>query len=93
MAEHAPTPWVIGGDDWEPWKGAISIIGADYETIFWTPSGRNEAANAAFIVKAVNSHASLVKALESCVEARMPGEARRIAREALRSVVGGSSNG
>jgi hypothetical protein len=32
----------------------------------------------------------LVKALESCAEAKMPGEARRIAREALGSAVGGS---
>ena len=45
---------------------------------------------AACIVTAVNNHDALVKALQAVREARMPGEARRIAAEALRALVGGS---
>jgi hypothetical protein len=66
MSEHAPMPWVVGGDDWKPWEGAISVIGADYETICWTTSGGGipSQANAAFIVQAVNNHERLVEALK-----------------------------
>lgn len=69
MAEHTPTPWSISDMNWEPWDGAIGIEGprkADFEhdVICWTTSGDNEAANAAFIVKTVNSHQSLVDCLE-----------------------------
>ena len=36
---------------------------------------------------------ALTKALEAVAAAKMPGEARRIAREALGSAVGGARNG
>jgi hypothetical protein len=66
MTERTPTPWTIGGDDWKPWTGAISIIGADYVTVCWTTSGGNipALANAVYIVKACNAFPDLVKALE-----------------------------
>ena len=40
-------------------------------------------ANANFIVAAVNAHDALVAALRAVAQAKMPGESRRIAVEAL----------
>ena len=64
MGEHTPTLWGSIDIGWQPWDGAIAIVGPGDIAIAWTPSGGNEAANAAFIVKAVNSHDDLVKALK-----------------------------
>lgn len=55
MAEHTPTPWHIAG------KATIK-----HGNDMWvgTLNQRHRAANAAFIVRAVNSHDALVKALQ-----------------------------
>lgn len=43
-------------------------------------------ANAAFIVRAVNAHDDLVKALEEIAQAKMPGQARSIAHATLSKI-------
>lgn len=43
-------------------------------------------ANAAFIVRAVNAHDDLVNALEEIAQAKMPGQARSIARATLSKI-------
>jgi hypothetical protein len=74
MAEHTPTPWSVE----MPMDEEFAIVQSGLEAYEWqfiavcpvtTPSEggfpRQQAkANAAFIVKAVNSHDALVKALE-----------------------------
>lgn len=92
--EHTPGPWII--DPAYPSEVQTSDLNticsvwhahAAGETI--TVRGvlecslEESAANAAFIVRACNAHDDLVAALEAVAEARMPGEARRIARAAL----------
>jgi len=70
---HTATPWFVSGseghetqnDQWYPWR----TIGSEPDgtrICDLTPIRREELnkANAAFIVSAVNSHDSLVKALE-----------------------------
>lgn len=66
MAEHTKLPWRAETECWIPWNGAIGILPADDDednAIAWTTSGSNEAANAAFIIRAVNNHDALVRAL------------------------------
>jgi hypothetical protein len=65
MTEHTPTPWNIGISDngRADWVFASGQAIADCE--FINDKGVTEA-NAAFIVKAVNNHDALVKALEQC---------------------------
>ena len=66
MSNHTPTPWVLGVD------GVGDIFDADNRSIAktdaWNVSThrtpRENRANAAFIVKTVNSHDALVAALQ-----------------------------
>lgn len=71
---HTPLPWRIEDDnsftttkaivsDALDQYGQISVIGAVWPGGF---SDETKEANAAFIVRAVNSHEKLVKALEAC---------------------------
>jgi hypothetical protein len=76
MSEHTPTPWTVERN--APWSiktNARAIIDKDRFAVAWAPAWdiadadsvaapEEGAANAAFIVKAVNSHDALVKALE-----------------------------
>jgi hypothetical protein len=82
MAEHTPTPWRINGNSIWSNDGYVAELSC--------PRGPDmRDADAAFIVKAVNRDHhfdALVKALEAVAAAKMPGEARRIAVEALRAV-------
>ena len=61
MADHTPTPWKVY-DDSDPLhiaiKGYYSSTGGAHVADILSP------ANAAFIIKAVNSHDALVKALD-----------------------------
>lgn len=75
--EHTPTPWKASGNAVFRDGHCLAMTGTD----IWMPEV--EEANAAFIVRACNAHDDLVAALEAVAEARMPGEARRIARAAL----------
>ena len=69
MAEHTPTPWELFDD-----SGVTAIINpracsSKREIVFWTGFDashypKQAKANAAFIVKAVNNHDQMVKALE-----------------------------
>jgi hypothetical protein len=66
MAEHTQTPWLSDPDWREGYSWNIHIVDAanpDMRICFMTSDGPAEA-NAAFIVKAVNNHDALVKALE-----------------------------
>jgi hypothetical protein len=81
MAEHTPTPWRVETNCWTPWNGAVGILPLNDDedsAIAWTTAGTNEAANAAFIVKAVNNHDALVKALEDLVNAKALSGVRAI---------------
>lgn len=72
-AEHTPTPWRTNGATVEDLHG-LAVADAVHEY----PNAESRAighANAAFIVRAVNSHAALVAALVRAVEALR--EARR----------------
>lgn len=99
MAEHTPTPWRAIEPDNSNYL--LEIVGTNVrgnEELVCRPPGRKRNANAAFIVKACNSHDALVKALEEIaamdpkgIRADDLGRAARIAREALTRLVGGSS--
>jgi hypothetical protein len=67
-AKHTPTPW-----DWS--VGVIyarfeagEIIAATDGTPFAAMDGATQSANAAYIVRACNSHAALVEALKECAD-------------------------
>jgi hypothetical protein len=73
MSEHTPPPWYVGsGDDYYIWSEAYPAefqgkfkgddLGSYLATVGNRPKDFGEA-NAALIVRAVNSHAELVKAL------------------------------
>jgi hypothetical protein len=65
MSEHTPTPWFADRDDRPNMGWNVHIVREDDPRIricFMT-SGSEAKANAALIVRAVNSHADLVKAL------------------------------
>lgn len=71
---HTPTPWVChSGMVWRPDEDVafhgdgIPIARMDRETPKTQPTERD--ANAHFIVRAVNSHADLVRALTRCQHA------------------------
>lgn len=74
LSGHTPTPWIFDVEVQEGWKGRHQIITvssgetliASYQTDFveYPETDEENAANAAFIVRAVNSHEALVKALE-----------------------------
>ena len=73
---HTPTPWKITGatlvySNGSETGGTVCVCGEPRETTVveyrrtepWKPGFEEAAANAAFIVKAVNSHEALVEAL------------------------------
>jgi len=74
MSEHTPTPWFVSTKKFDDWgwirgaDGAIACVargGDDKEFDEHRRDGTDPyAANAAFIVKAVNNHDALVKALK-----------------------------
>lgn len=67
MIEHTPTPWAADPDDRDGYEWNIHIVtesNRDMRVAFMT-SGPEAAANADFIVKAVNCHDELVAALEA----------------------------
>lgn len=104
MSEHTPTPWAVpvseGNDTLicEDLGERLGTIIADVSrpiknfTLYRDISWDEAAANAAFIVKAVNNHDALVKALEyvlgfdhgNCLRASQ--ECRDVARDALDAV-------
>ena len=63
--KHTPTPWAI-------FKAGIGEENGDGIASLWR-EGEEREANAALIVRAVNSHDELVKALKSLVEAVVNG--------------------
>ncbi len=69
MAEHTPTPWASSKQWLYGPKGYVLPIASGFLEFVTNPggSGHDEAvANAALIVRAVNSHDALVDALEAC---------------------------
>jgi hypothetical protein len=77
MGEHTPTPWSLhvhtGGLAGEahingPHNCAICYVGFGTETASHYVTGDEAEANAAFIVKAVNNHESLVAAAKSLID-------------------------
>jgi len=88
MAEHTPTPWhVDDGFIRNSERGILCVIPNNPE------NGKNWKNDAAFIVKAVNNHAALVKALQTanhyCHRTSMPREAVEQIESALNASVGG----
>lgn len=77
MSEHTPTPWKVFDTDFGPKIYTVQGDGAAVCQFFpFHEKGRNPAdaflnaeANAALIVRSVNTHAQLVAALEDCVAA------------------------
>lgn len=65
MGEHTPTPWTANPDGWQPWQGAIQIVGADGYVVAYTATGGPEKENADLLCKVASSHDALVKALEN----------------------------
>lgn len=63
MGEHTPTPgpWTISTAGWQPWEGAIQILGPEGQIIAFTSAGTNEKADAPLLAAAPD----LVKALEA----------------------------
>ena len=67
-AEHSPLPWrFLAGGDNAPRRWIDSADNFTVGRVFRADSAVGEA-NGAFIVRAVNSHEALVKALEGLVE-------------------------
>lgn len=64
MGDHTPTPWTANPDGWQPWQGAIQIVGADGYVVAYTATGGPEKENAELLCKAASNHGALVKALE-----------------------------
>lgn len=89
MGEHTPTPWTCRPrpfDDWGFIRGAddeLACIARGHSDKEFDEHRRDKtdpyAANAAFIVKAVNSHPELVKALEFYATAAGTGTIEGIA--------------
>lgn len=68
--EHSPTPWVLGFDYHRTLiRTGDASTGRRVATTFITgdASAKVNVANAAFIVRAVNSHDALVEALEAAL--------------------------
>lgn len=92
MSEHTPTPWYFFELDRRPdGCGYIRVETDNFEISHHGDMGRSREenlANAAFIVKACNSHDALVKALEDIreLECGPLNQASAIAREALAKV-------
>lgn len=60
MAEYTPTPWALDGS-WVVGDGGLTIADCGKSSSYLR---KERLANAAFIVKACNSHEALVKALQ-----------------------------
>lgn len=60
--QHTPTPgpWTTRADGWQPWEGAIQILGPDGQIIAYTSAGTNAKADAPLLAAAPD----LLKALE-----------------------------
>lgn len=65
MAEHTPTPWKIG--DRKPYVEIWGPMRMNHHPILASMEHEPREENAAFIVKAVNSHGALVRALQALV--------------------------
>lgn len=65
MGEHTPGPWTTRVDGWQPWPGAIQILGPDMQIIAYTSAGTNEKADAPLLAAAP----ALVKALRNSSDA------------------------
>jgi hypothetical protein len=64
---HTPTPWRRDNQDFNS-HSSIGILSDDGPIANVIPLAYQHEANAAFIVRAVNSHARLVEALKGLVE-------------------------
>ena len=97
-AQHTPTPWFADPDDREGYEWNIHIVqesNRDMRVCFMT-NGPEAGPNSAFIVAAVNSHATLTAALveargalEDCIAANGAGSmqlARIKSRTALATI-------
>lgn len=104
MTDHTPTPWRHANTIYVGDNGCPAIV--DHLNLVicdMLDDGRDDEecrANAALIVKAVNNHEALVKALQNIaamdpkgIRADDLGHAARIARKALAGVVGGPARG
>lgn len=72
MTKHTPTPWVYESQGTSTGiyaKNAGYGMDNNIVRVFDNPSKQIGEANAAFIVKAVNCHAELVKALKELMDA------------------------
>jgi hypothetical protein len=65
VSDHTPTPWMLGG------KASIKSQRRGYATdyIATLEQGRDRAANAEFIVRAVNNFDDLIAALKEGIDA------------------------
>lgn len=70
MGEPAKPPWQTRSDGWQPWPGAIQILGADGYVVAYTATGGPEKENADLLVKAVNSLGPSLDALEDICRSR-----------------------
>jgi hypothetical protein len=71
MNAHTPTPWYADQDQREGYEWNVHIIEDDrpHMRICFMSNGEQSQANAALIVEAVNSHASLKARIEELEEA------------------------
>lgn len=68
--EHTGTPWKVATDYRHAQEGRADIVAWANQTVTLAKlPGPDGYTNAAYIVRAVNSHADLVAALEACVSA------------------------
>ncbi|MFA5897667.1 MAG: hypothetical protein WC829_01010 [Hyphomicrobium sp.] len=79
MIKHTPTPWMVTG------KQTIRA-GAKFSAAIGKTNWRNGEANAAFIVRAVNSHAMLLEAMERAADMLPANAACGVLRAALAKV-------
>jgi hypothetical protein len=85
--EHTPTPWKVVKTPKQEGGNITQIYGGDgFEVVTRVRSAeRSTAKNAAFIVKAVNSHEELLEALKEIVQIELDQdpESRNVQDEAL----------
>lgn len=83
IATHTPTPWMVRPDSREIWSAMLSesnrmvaqVAAAPFAPY---PTSAEGNANAAFIVRAVNAHDDLVKALEEAADALGVGRTSKL---------------
>ena len=82
--KHTPTPWVVEcfGGQTQVFSGRIKLVDNMYDEEHELPISEIEA-NAAFIVKAVNSFDLTVKALECIIVSKNHQEAIEYAKQML----------